>query len=230
MLSLISLETLGLWLLSIMIPIMILYIFYLILTKPFEYMGFSTLEAIVIVLVSLIFRFEIFVFGFNISNLYLFSYNKWLISINMGGAVIPLLLGFYLKYKKDIPLKKVLVGVLVVTVIAFFVSHPVVSKGIVSSFPYWLLPAFFASLTSVLLSWKTFKKAAPLAYISGTIGVLIGADLLHLPELLSYHIPVSRNAVIGGANVFDMIYLTGLLAVIVDGIIMFKQRAKEGID
>lgn len=226
----INLETLGLWLLSIIIPIMILYIFYLILTKPFEYMGFSTLEAIVIVLVSLVFRFEIFVFGFNISNIYLFSYNNWMISINMGGAVIPVLLSFYLKYKKDIPWKKILVGVVIVAVTSFFVTHPVVSKGIVASFPYWLLPAFFASLTSIFLSWKTFRKAAPLAYISGTLGVLIGADVFHLPELLGYHLTISKNAIIGGANVFDMIYLTGILAVIVDGIIMFKQRAKEGID
>ena len=227
MLSIISLETLGLWLLSILVPIMILYIFYLILTKPFEYMGFSTFEAAIIVLVSLIFRFEIFVFGFNISNIYLFSYNNWLISINMGGAVIPVMLSFYLKYKKKISFREISVGVIVVAITAFFVSHPVVSKGIVSYFPYWLLPAFFASLISVFLSWKTFRKAAPLAYISGTLGVLIGADVLHLPELLSYPLTVSKNAIIGGANVFDMIYLTGVLAVIVDGIIMFKQRTKE---
>jgi len=230
MLSIISLETLGLWLLSIIIPIMILYLFYLILTKPFEYMGFSTFEAVIIVLVSLVFRFEIFVSGFNISNIYLFSYNSWMISINMGGAVIPIVLSFYLKYKKNIPMKKILVGVVIVSITAFFVTQPIVSKGIVSSFPYWLLPAFFASLASIFLSWKTFKKAAPLAYISGTLGVLIGADVLHLPELLNYQITVSKNAIIGGANVFDMIYLTGILAVIVDGIIMFKQRKKEGID
>ena len=75
-----------------------------------------------------------------------------------------------------------------------------------------------------------FRKAAPLAYISGTLGVLIGADFLHLPGLLNATISKPTNAVIGGAVVFDMIYITGILAVIVDGIIMFKQRSREKID
>ena len=73
---------------------------------------------------------------------------------------------------------------------------------------------------------KDFRKAAPLAYVSGTIGVLIGADFLHLHELLNYSIDKATPAIIGGANVVDMIYITGILAVIVDGIIMYQQKTK----
>ena len=109
--------------------------------------------------------------------------------------------------------------------ITFFVTSPVAGEGIVSPFPYWLLPAIFASLASIFLSWKIFQQAAPLAYISGTIGVLIGADFLHLPELLNIQIEKSTFAVIGGANVFDMVFITGILAVIVDGILMYKQKS-----
>jgi len=222
-----DLAKISFYILYIIIPILALYIVYLILTRAFKYMGFSSFEAIIIVFISFLFGYEIILFGFNISNIYLFSYGNWRIGINMGGAIIPILLSIYLTIKKQISLKKIAIGIIIVTIIAFFVTLPDPTKGIVSYFPYWLLPAFFASITSTILLWKNFKKAAPLAYISGTIGVLIGADFLHIWELLNYDISKTTNAVIGGADVFDMIYITGILAVILDGIIMYKQRSKQ---
>lgn len=222
----ITLNQIGLWIIYILLPILALYIIYLILTKAFSYMGFTSLEAVIIVFVSFLFGFEIIIFGFNISNIYLFSYDNWRVGINMGGAIIPILLSFYLTIKKKIPLKKIFIGILIVAIIAFFVTRPVAERGIIASFPYWLLPALFASIVSVILLWKNFIKAAPLAYISGTIGVLIGADFFHLPELLSYSTEKVTNAIIGGADVFDMIFITGIIAVILDGVIMFRQRPK----
>jgi uncharacterized membrane protein len=225
-----DLTQIGLYILYILVPLLVLYVGYLILTKAFRYMGFSSLEAIIIVFISFIFGFDIVIYGFNISNVYLFSYDNWRVGVNIGGAVLPVLLSVYLIYKKKLSLKKVIIGVAVVTVIAFLVTNPDPTKGIISHFPFWLLPAFSASIVSITLLWKEFRKAAPLAYISGTLGVLIGADFLHLPSLLNATISKPTNAVIGGAVVFDMIYITGILAVIVDGIIMFKQRSREKID
>ena len=71
---------------------------------------------------------------------------------------------------------------------------------------------------------RNYRQAAPLAYVAGTIGVLIGADFLRLPELLSYSIEKTTYAVIGGANVFDMIFITGILAVILDGVLMYVEK------
>lgn len=229
MLAVTNFTQIGLWILYISIPIIALYLIYLIITKAFNYMGFSSIEAIIIVFVSFLFGFDIIVLGFNISNIYLFSHGDWRIGINMGGAIIPILLSVYLIIKKKIPLKNVLVGIIIVSIIAFLVTSPDPKKGIVSNFPYWLFPATFASFSSAFLSWKNFHKAAPLAYISGTIGVLIGADFLHLSELLSYSPEKVMSAVIGGAVVFDMIFITGILAVILDGLIMFRQKSREGV-
>ena len=226
-----ELTQLGSYLLYIAIPILILYIAYLIITKAFKDMGFLSLEAIIIVFISFILGAGIVdgYVGFSFANISLFTYGNWEVGINTGGAIIPILLSIYLTLKKNISLKKICAGILAVTIITFFVAIPVPEKGIVSFFPYWLLPAIFASIASVILSWKNFREAAPLAYISGTIGVLIGADFLHLPELLSYPVKSTTNAIIGGADVFDMIFITGILAVIVDGIFMYRQRTKEGL-
>ena len=50
---------------------------------------------------------------------------------------------------------------------------------------------------------------------------------LHLPELLGYTVDKVTPAIIGGAVVFDMIFITGILAVLLDGAIMFRQSSKN---
>ncbi|MDP2762168.1 MAG: DUF1614 domain-containing protein, partial [Sideroxyarcus sp.] len=55
------------------------------------------------------------------------------------------------------------------------------------------------------------QQRAPLAYIGGTLGVLIGADLLRLNDIRKLGVSF---AAIGGAGTFDGIYVTGLLAVL----------------
>jgi uncharacterized membrane protein len=213
------------YLLYIIIPILAFYIIYLIITRAFKDMGFSSIEAIIIVFISALFGFiEIIIYGVNISNIYLFTHNNWIISINTGGALIPILLSFYLIIKNNLSGKKIIIGILVVTVITFFVTYPDPAKGIVSRFPFWLLPVFCASIISLLLYHNNYSKAAPFAYISGTIGVLIGADFFHLPTLVGSGVEPAKQAVIGGANVFDMVFITGILAVILDGVLMYRQK------
>jgi len=227
MFELLTIAGIARYMLYVLIPIIALYIGYLIVTKAFNDMGFSTFEAIVIVFVSFLFEFDIYISGFNISDIYLFTYENWNVGINMGGAIIPIIISIYLIWKKKLDLKLVGIGIIIVTIVTYFVTRPDPSSGIVSSFPYWLLPAFFASLTSVFLLWKKFSKAAPFAYICGTFGVLIGADVFHLFELLSYNSTTTITAVIGGAVVFDMIFITGVLAVALDGIILHSKRSKK---
>jgi uncharacterized membrane protein len=229
MLADITLSQIGLWIVYISLPILVLYFIYLFFSKAFRYMGFSSVEAFIILFVSFLFGFEIIILGVNISNIYLFSFGNWNLWINMGGAVIPILLSIYLIIKKKLPLKKIAIGIIIVTIIAFLVTQPNENKGIVATIPYAFLPALFASITSMILLWKDFIKAAPLAYISGTIGVLIGADFLHLWELLNIPIKDKINAIIGGADVFDMIFITGIIAVVLDGLIMFRQRKNINI-
>ncbi|HIH29082.1 MAG TPA: DUF1614 domain-containing protein, partial [Thermoplasmata archaeon] len=108
-----------------------------------------------------------------------------------------------------------------------FVTSPDPEKGIVSAFPYWILPIIVASGLSILLTWTEKKKAAPLAYIIGTLGVLLGADGLHLMSLLQYETQTMRSAVIGGASVFDMVFITGILAVFLDGLFILQKKRKK---
>ena len=87
--------------------------------------------------------------------------------------------------------------------ISYFFSRPVQGFGI--GMPIMIAP-ISAALVSLLISPE---QSAPLAYISGTLGVLIGADLLHLKDIPKLGTPYAS---IGGAGTFDGIFITGIVA------------------
>jgi uncharacterized membrane protein len=75
------------------------------------------------------------------------------------------------------------------------------------------VPVFLPALATAVVAWVLSRRhAAPLAYIGGSIGVLIGADLLNLDKLSGLNAPIAS---IGGAGTFDGIFLTGVLAVLI---------------
>lgn len=57
--------------------------------------------------------------------------------------------------------------------------------------------------------------------ISGSLGTLVGADLLNLGQLRVLGAPVAS---IGGAGKFDGVFLTGIVAVLLAGILGGRWR------
>jgi uncharacterized membrane protein len=98
-----------------------------------------------------------------------------------------------------------LAGVAMVSAVMFWMAKPTEGLGI--TVPVFLPPVITA-LVALLLEPKS---AGPLAYISGTLGTLIGADLLQLGALQSTHAPIAS---IGGAGTFDGIFMIGLVAML----------------
>ena len=135
-----------------------------------------------------------------------------ILAINVGGAVIPILLSFYLLMPAH-ALRPLGFGALATAIVAFVVHRlatPVPGMGI--SVPTFA-PPLLAAVVALALSRRF---AAPLAYISGSLGVLIGADLLNLGVLRSLG---ARVASIGGAGTFDGIFLTGVIAVLLASLV-----------
>lgn len=188
------------------------YILYTIFYSAFREVGFSKLEAGVIVFGSLL--------G-GAFNLTLFTYDNWTIAINIGGAVIPILVSLYLLAKQRCAWRA-LIGLVIVAFFTYNVTW-VSSDGVTSPFPLWLIPPAVASVFSLLSCYKRPKHAAPVAYISGTLGVLVGADVFHLPDILA--LPASREvtASIGGAAIFDMVFLAGIIAVLIDALFIGRR-------
>jgi len=127
-----------------------------------------------------------------------------IVAVNVGGALIPTGLALYLLVRNRLYLQG-LAGVVMVSVVVYLLAQPV--RGVGITIPT-LIPPIAAALVALLLSRK---QSAPLAYISGTLGTLIGADLLNLGALPGLGAPVAS---IGGAGTFDGVFLTGILAVL----------------
>jgi len=133
-----------------------------------------------------------------------------IIAVNVGGAV-----SFYLLVRNELWVRGLL-ATAGVTVVCHILAQPVAGVGI--ALPVFVPPAS-AAIVALLLS-RCY--AAPLAYIGGSMGTLIGADLLNLHKVQGLGAPVAS---IGGAGTFDGIFLTGILAVLLAS--MFSQPVRR---
>ena len=140
------------------------------------------------------------------------------IAVNLGGAVIPTILSIYLMIKNRL-LFHGLVGTGIAALIIHHLAHPVPGVGI--AVPV-LLPAVVALIIAWLFSWE---HGPALAYIVGSLGTLIGGDLVNLGKLQGLGAPVAS---IGGAGTFDGIFLSAILAVLLTSLVSPKQGHRQG--
>ena len=127
-----------------------------------------------------------------------------LLAVNVGGAVLPCLISIYLLFKTGLWWKG-FVTIAIMTFISHRLARPVKGVGIA-------MPAFIAPiLAAVIAVIFSYGNAPILAYVSGTLGTLIGADILNVQKIKDLGAPVAS---IGGAGTFDGIFLNGIMAVL----------------
>jgi len=126
------------------------------------------------------------------------------LAVNVGGAVIPTAVSLYLVVHTRIWLHS-LVAIACVAIVVWIVARPIAGVGIVVP---TLVPPAAAALTATIIGRPA---VAALAYVCGTVGTLVGGDLINLWRTRGLGAPVVS---IGGAGTFDGIFVTGLLAVV----------------
>jgi len=139
-----------------------------------------------------------------------------IVAVNVGGALIPAVLSIYLVVSDRLYFEAA-VAAAIVAIVVHLLATPIPGVGI--SVPvFW--PPVLAAVAALILSRR---YAAPLAYVAGSIGVLIGADLTNLDKLQRLGAPVAS---IGGAGTFDGVFLAGVVAVLLSGV--GQRRAVSG--
>jgi len=142
-----------------------------------------------------------------------------LLTVNVGGALIPILISLFILARFiqlgyiDLLLRTI-IALIVVTVVTYISSKPIPGVGIVSPM---FIPPLTATLTSILVALEPLHTF-PIAYISGTLGTLLGADILHL--ITDWSRIRAQIVSIGGAGTFDGIYLTGVISTILLAILI----------
>ncbi|NLN43808.1 MAG: DUF1614 domain-containing protein [Methanosarcina sp.] len=210
------------------------FLFFGVVVSAFTKIGFSVGDAFLILVLSLLgsginiplmtLRSDIPVVKENYIRIFGISYrvpvrrvikNETTIAVNVGGAVIPVLISAYLLTRFPSSLLLAGAGILIVTVITHSVARPIRGIGIATPA---LVPPLAATLAAVLLTsviqipgCSVDQCRVVTAYAGGVIGTLIGADLLNLGKIKDLGAPVAS---IGGAGTFDGIFLSGLIALL----------------
>jgi uncharacterized membrane protein len=139
------------------------------------------------------------------------------VAVNVGGAVIPTIMSVYLLVTRQLWVPGA-IATAIVALVLHWLATPVAGIGIA-------VPVFFpAIVTAVVALLLSRRDAAPLAYIAGSLGTLIGADLTNLDKVRGLGAPVAS---IGGAGTFDGIFLTGILAVLLAGLYHPRQTVMQ---
>src|SRR5205823_5783998 len=117
-----------------------------------------------------------------------------IIAITVGAALVPVLLSLYLLLRSNVR-GRMLLGVAIVAAIVHSLAQIVPGVGI--AVPMFV-PPLAAALVSVVLA---FRRAPPVAYVSGSMGALIGGDLLNLPRIGDLVAPMGAWAAMTGATI-----------------------------
>jgi len=134
---------------------------------------------------------------------------KTTIAINVGGALVPGLISLYvLSHFPEVTFPS-LIGIAIVATVVNRFARPVPGLGIAT-------PMFIPPIVAAICGWWLGSHygahhADAVAYVSGVMGTLIGADLMNLRKIGGLGAPVAS---IGGAGTFDGIFLTGIVAVL----------------
>jgi uncharacterized RDD family membrane protein YckC len=136
----------------------------------------------------------------------LFFLGDSFLALNIGGALIPIVLAFYLSAANRFPFPRLVAGLALSSVASFFVTE-VTGTGVVSYFPNFFLPSLLSALVALLLFQRSPQTVA-FSYTIATFGIVIGADLAHIPELFSEPFKGS----LGGAGVSDLVFIAGLVS------------------
>jgi len=127
-----------------------------------------------------------------------------LLAVNVGGCVVPLLVSIYIMASQPRIIPSALVCVGLGSIIIYHLSRPVEGVGVATPF---FAPPLLSALLAITLGPD--KAAPPVAYVTGSLGTLLGADIYNLRAIARLGAPVAS---IGGAGTWDGIFLAGLLA------------------
>lgn len=201
---------------TLFFPIFLLLLFLDVVTFGFERLGISpgvTVALLLAMLIGSIINIPISMRTVEYSRYCYFGWfqvpvrQEYGLAINLGGTIIPTGVSIYLLFKA--PLLPTLLATALMIMICKFLTRPVPGRGL--AIPM-IIPPVLATAFALLLGGDF---APPVAYISDVLGTLLGGDLLNLGRARKLGAGIVS---IGGAGVFDGIFLVGIFSVMLTAI------------
>lgn len=132
------------------------------------------------------------------------------IDMNVTGVLIPLVVSVYIVLSRRVKARSALFSIITVSAITFPLAY-VTMNGISIAIFLWLLPVSISALLGYLLGkTKEPMSVASLAYLSASMGMLIGGDLANIPNFISSG---GSSLVLGAGGLMDFVFLAGPFSV-----------------
>ncbi len=211
----------------VILALLLIFIFFGLIGAAFGRIGFSTRDVLLLLLATLVGSFVniplytlrsheplmtdtyVTIFGVTYRVPPTMGSQKTVIAVNVGGALIPTAVSLYLLWQFPEIIGFAALGVTLVAIVSHLIARPVKGVGVVS--PALISPVAAAIFALIVSSQFPSVNVFALAYVSGVLGTLIGADLTNLGAIERIGAPVAS---IGGAGTFDGVFLSGIIAVL----------------
>ena len=143
------------------------------------------------------------------------GFSPWetVISLNLGGAVIPVVIAVYLLFISTpsgmLSAGSVIIAVLLVSALSFISVRHAGGAGILAPL---FIPGLAALVCGLVLSGGVGFAAGVTAFVSGTFGTLIGANIANLHKIRELGI---AKFSIGGAGTFGTVFIGCILSALI---------------
>jgi uncharacterized membrane protein len=212
-------ETLYLFVV-LMVPVLLVYLFIIVSEEAFELAGTKASRAIIMTVGALVGSLIDIPFAIT---------DGVVLAVNVGGCIIPLLLSAEVVARQRVRPGPAVLAVIFVALVSYYFATPVQGEGILM--PFYIAP-LAGAFAGILLAGADITSPGT-AYVGGAMGTLLGADifLLATPGTIET-IAGGEIAIlsIGGAGVFDGIFLTGIIAVFLAALVARRiRRVNSGL-
>ncbi len=144
------------------------------------------------------------------------------VSINVGGALLPIVLSIWLIFKADETAERVR------AILAALLVAVAVSLGS-RYLPYepenmFLDPKIIYGISAGLIAYLAGRSRRS-AFVGGVLGIVL-SDIVHMVTIIGLGIPGTTN--IGGAGAFDVVMIAGIIAVMIAELVGETREKMQG--
>ncbi|HET6403277.1 MAG TPA: DUF1614 domain-containing protein [Candidatus Thermoplasmatota archaeon] len=139
------------------------------------------------------------------------------LAANLAGCLIPGAVAIKVLLEGRIPLAEAFFLIGIGVVVSYFSSHVVPDRGVLLQYR---IPSLVVGVLAAGLLFREPDRSGAAGFMAGALGVIIGADLLHLSELSTG----AGRVVLGGAGLLDGILLVAILAAAIAELVAMTLR------
>lgn len=145
------------------------------------------------------------------------------LAANATGCIIPAIVAIKILLQGRMPWREGALLLVLGTLVSFAASEVVPSRGVLLQYR---IPALVVGLVAAGLLFRMPERSGAAAFAAGGLGVIIGADFLHLAELAGGG---AGRIILGGAALLDGILLVAVLAAAIGEGTAMVLRAVVGV-